>query len=115
MKKQSVLDLDIIGASSAMLCLLHCVLFPVISMLPLYFLNNKWIDMFFVLISIVVVSKIVSSRAARRIKMILSSSLLFLLIGVLLEAIFEIDTPLVLIGGIGMFIGHLLNYKSHSK
>lgn len=115
MKKQSILVLDFIGISSASLCMIHCLVFPILSMLPLYFLENPWIDILFVSTSMFVVSKIIIGIALKAVKVILITSVFVLVISIVLETIWDLNTPLVLIGGIGMIIGHLLNYKSHSK
>lgn len=115
MKKESIAVLDILGISTASLCLVHCLLFPLLSIIPLGLSNNHWIDVFFVVIGMFVVSKIVRSKASKKVKIILTSSITVVIIGVFLEIIWDINTKMVLIGGIGMIIGHLLNYKSHLK
>jgi hypothetical protein len=115
MKKQSIAVLNILGISSASLCLVHCLLFPILSIIPLGFSNNHWIDVFFACIGMFVVSKIVMSKTSKKIKLVLFVSIIIVIIGVVLEIIWDINTKMVLIGGIGMIIGHLLNYKSHSK
>jgi hypothetical protein len=115
MKKQSIAVLNILGISSASLCLVHCLLFPILSIIPLGFSNNHWIDVFFACIGMFVVSKIVMSKTSKKIKLVLFVSIIIVIIGVVLEIIWGINTKMVLIGGIGMIIGHLLNYKSHSK
>lgn len=115
MKKQSILVLDILGISSASLCLVHCLLFPILSIIPLGVSNNHWIDVFFVCIGMFVVSKIVMSKTTKKVKLILGVSITIVIIGVILETIWNTDNKMVLIGGIGMIIGHHLNYKSHSK
>lgn len=115
MKKQSIAVLDILGISTASLCLVHCLLFPILSIIPLGFSETHWIDIFFACIGMFVVSKIVMSKTDKKVKIILTTSITAVIIGVALEIIWDIDTQMILIGGIGMIIGHLLNYKSHSK
>jgi hypothetical protein len=115
MKKQSIVVLDILGISSASLCLIHCLIFPILSIIPLGFSDTHWIDIFFACIGMFVVSKIVMSKTSKKVKFILASSITIIIIGVVLEIIWKIKTQMILIGGIGMIIGHLLNYKSHSK
>jgi hypothetical protein len=114
MKKQSIAVLDILGISTASLCLVHCLLFSILSIIPLG-LNNHWIDIFFACVGMFVVSKIVMSTTSNKIKLILGTSITLIIIGVFLEIMWEQETPLVLIGGSGMIIGHFLNYKFHSK
>jgi hypothetical protein len=115
MKKQSIVVLDILGISSAGLCLIHCLVFPILSIIPFGFSDIHWIDIFFACIGMFVVSKIVMSKTSKKVKFILASSITIIIIGVVLEIIWKINTQMILIGGIGMIIGHLLNYKSHSK
>ncbi|WP_281638078.1 MerC domain-containing protein [Flavobacterium marginilacus] len=115
MKKQSIVVLDILGISSAGLCLIHCLVFPILSIIPFGFSDTHWIDIFFACIGMFVVSKIVMSKTSKKVKLILASSIIIIIIGVVLEIIWKINTQMILIGGIGMIFGHLLNYKSHSK
>jgi len=113
LKNKSIVVLDILGISSASLCLVHCLLFPLFSIIPLGFSNNHWIDVFFACIGMFVVSKIVMSKTLKSVKLILATSIAIIIVGVFLEITRNINTPMVLIGGIGMIIGHLLNYKWH--
>ncbi|CAD0000806.1 MerC domain-containing protein [Flavobacterium salmonis] len=115
MKKQSIVVLDILGISSASLCLVHCLLFPILSIIPFGFSDTHWIDIFFACIGMFVVSKIVMGKTAKKVKLILTASITAIIIGVVLEIIWKINTQMILIGGVGMIIGHLLNYKLHSK
>jgi hypothetical protein len=115
MKKQSIVVLDILGISSASLCLIHCLVFPILSIIPFGFSDTHWIDIFFACIGMFVVSKIMMSKTSKKVKFVLASSITIVIIGVVLEIIWKIKTQMILIGGIGMIIGHLLNYKSHSK
>lgn len=115
MKKQTIIDLDILGISSASLCLIHCLLFPILSIIPFGFSHSHWIDVFFTCIGIFVVSKIIKTKTTKKIKIILVTSITTITIGVTLETILNIENKMILIGGIGMIIGHFLNFKSHSK
>jgi MerC mercury resistance protein len=115
MKKQSIAILDILGISSASLCLVHCLLFPILSVIPFGLHQNHWIDVFFVCIGMFVVSKILQTNATKKVKIMLTVSLLVVLIGVVIELVYELDTPLVLFGGIGMIIGHVLNFTHHKS
>jgi hypothetical protein len=58
-----------------------------------------------------VVSKIVLSKTPFKIKLLLVVAISIIVTGVVLETIWCICTPLVLIGGIGMIVGHILNYN----
>ncbi|MEZ7515422.1 MerC family mercury resistance protein [Flavobacterium frigidarium] len=113
MKKQSTIVFDLLGISSATLCLVHCLIFPLLTILPLGFASNHYIDLFFTAVSLCIVLKIVFSSSPLLVKVILSCSVSTVVVAVILESYFSIDSPLILIGGIGMIIGHLINYKSH--
>jgi asparagine N-glycosylation enzyme membrane subunit Stt3 len=115
MRKQSIAILDILGISSASLCLAHCFLFPILSVIPFGLSHNHWVDVFFVCIGMFVVSKILHSEASKKVKIILTVSLSIVLVGVVLEIVWQIDTAMVLIGGLGMIIGHFLNFKHHKS
>lgn len=113
MKKQSTIVFDLLGISSATLCLIHCLVFPLLTILPMGFTGNHYLDLFFAFISFCVVVKIIFSTSPLLVKVLLSCSIITVIVGVILEAFLAINSPLVLIGGIGMIIGHLINYKSH--
>ncbi|MEZ7506950.1 MerC family mercury resistance protein [Flavobacterium sp. Arc2] len=113
MKKQSTIVFDLLGISSATLCLVHCLIFPLLTILPLGFGSNHYIDLFFICISLCVVLKIIFSTSPLIVKVLLSCSIITVIVGVVLESFFSINSSLILIGGIGMIIGHLINYKSH--
>jgi hypothetical protein len=115
MKKAPIIVLDILGISSASLCLLHCLIFPILRIIPFGLSDTHWIDIFFACIGMFVVSKIAMSKTSKKVKFILVTSITIISIGVVLEIICKINTQMILIGGIGMIIGHLMNYKSHSK
>lgn len=115
MKKQSIIVLDILGISTASLCLVHCLVFPILSIIPFGFSDTHWIDILFACIGMFVVSKILMSKTSKKVKLILAASITIILFGIVLEIIWKINTQMILIGGIGMIIGHLLNYKLHSK
>jgi hypothetical protein len=91
------------------------LVFPILSIIPFGFSDTHWIDIFFACIGMFVVSKIMMSKTSKKVKFVLASSITIVIIGVVLEIIWKIKTQMILIGGIGMIIGHLLNYKSHSK
>ncbi len=115
MKKKSTSVLDILGISSAGLCMIHCLLFPVLSILPFAFQNNHWIDVGFACIGMFVVSKIVRTETTNSVKIILTMAICLVIIGVFIEIMWKINNQMVLIGGLTMIIGHILNYRSHSK
>ena len=112
MKKTSTSFYDILGISSATVCLVHCLVFPLLTILPLGLSHNPFIDLFFAVIGSIAVFKIIkNSNLLVATILIISMGLIW--ISVLSEIILDIHLDLIFIGGIGMIIGHLLNYRSH--
>ncbi len=103
--------LDVLGISSASICLAHCLLFPMLTILPIGFIHNQWIDIAFACVGMFVVSKIILSKTSLKVKYVLGISVLFVITGVILEMFLGEDYWLVLIGGFGMIYGHILNFK----
>ena len=112
---KAITFLDILGISSVTICMAHCLIFPVLSILPFGLKNNSWVDIAFASIGLYVVSIILMSNALKKVKIILGISILIVLISVFLENIFKIDNIFIFIGGIGLITGHYLNYKSHKQ
>lgn len=115
MKNSTTKPYDILGISSATLCLLHCIVFPILTVIPFGFSDNAFIDAIFACIGMFVVSKVLMSPATNRVKCILIFSIILIITSVIVELIFDLHTELILVGGIGMIIGHLLNYKNHKN
>lgn len=115
MRNKSIVILDVLGISSATLCMVHCLIFPILSVFPFGFSNTHWIDIFFACIGMFVVSKILISTALKTVKLILFVSIITIILGVVLEVVYSMNTNLIVIGGLGMIVGHILNYKSHSS
>ena len=111
MKLKSTSILDILGISSATICMAHCLALPILSILPIALLHNYWIDIAFACIGLFVVSKIVFSDAPNKVKAILGVSIILVMVGVVLELVIGADYWLILIGGSGMVVGHLLNFR----
>ncbi|OXB25451.1 MerC mercury resistance protein [Flavobacterium tructae] len=112
MKKTTTPFYDILGISSAAICLVHCLIFPLLTILPLGISHNPFIDLTFASIGLIAIVKIIKkSSLLVAITLILSISLIW--ISILSEMILDVHLGLIFIGGIGMIIGHLLNYKNH--
>ncbi|MBZ4044021.1 MerC domain-containing protein [Flavobacterium hibisci] len=114
MKKITTTFYDILGLSSATLCLLHCLVFPLLTVLPLSLNHNPVIDLLFASIGVFAIFKIIK-KSSVLVSLILVVSMGIIWISILGEIIFEIHIDLIYFGGIGMIIGHLLNYKLHKK
>lgn len=114
MKKTSTPFYDILGISSATICLVHCLVFPLLTILPLGLSHNPFIDLLFATIGLFAIVKIIK-KSNLLISAILIISMALIWISVLSELILDIHLDLIFIGGIGMIIGHLVNYIIHKN
>ncbi|OCB69601.1 MerC mercury resistance protein [Flavobacterium piscis] len=114
MKKSTTPFYDILGISSATICLVHCLVFPLLTILPLGLSHNPIIDLLFATIGLFAILKIIK-KSSLLISAILIISMALIWISVLTELFLDIHLDLIFIGGIGMIIGHLLNYKMHKN
>jgi hypothetical protein len=114
MKKTTTPIYDILGISSAAICLVHCLVFPLLTILPLGLSHNPFIDLTFASIGIFAILKIIK-KSNLLVSSILIISIALIWISILTEIFLEIHLDLIFFGGIGMIIGHFLNYKSHKK
>lgn len=114
MKKITTPFYDFLGMSTAALCLMHCLIFPLLTILPLGLNHNPVIDLLFASIGVFAIFKIIK-KSSVLISSILVVSMGLIWISILSEMIFEIHIDLIYFGGIGMIIGHLFNYKLHKK
>ena len=114
MKKTTTPFYDILGISSATICLVHCLIFPLLTILPLGLSHNPYIDLLFASLGLFAIFKIIK-KSSLLVSAILVVSMTLIWISVLSELVLDIHLDLIFIGGIGMIAGHLLNYKSHKK
>ncbi|WP_264535585.1 MerC domain-containing protein [Flavobacterium sp. N1736] len=112
MKKTTTHLYDILGISSATVCLVHCLVFPLLTILPLGLNHNPFIDLIFAIIGCFAIFKIIK-KSNLLVATVLLISMVLIWISVLSEIILDIHLDLIFIGGTGMIIGHFLNYKSH--
>jgi len=114
MKKTTTPFYDILGISTTTVCLVHCLVFPLLTMLPLGLSHNPFIDLIFSVIGLFAILKIIK-KSNLLVSTILIISMMLIWISVLADLFLEIHLNLIFIGGTGMIIGHFLNYKSHKK
>jgi hypothetical protein len=114
MKKITTRLYDILGISSASICLVHCLIFPLLTILPIGLIHNPFIDLMFATIGLFAIVKILK-KSTLLISTLLTLSMALIWISVLTELFLDIHLDLIFIGGIGMIIGHFLNYISHKK
>lgn len=114
MKKITTPFYDILGISSATLCLIHCLIFPLLTILPLGLSHNPIVDLIFASIGSFAILKI-TKKSTLLVSSILIVSMSLIWISILTDLILEIHLDLLYVGGVGMIIGHLINYKLHRK
>ncbi|MFZ4928618.1 MerC domain-containing protein [Chryseobacterium sp. Mn2064] len=105
--------LDTIGISAAVLCLIHCIVFPLLMIIPLGISHNPYIDFAFLLVGAVVVFRITKQISSRWLKCLFWISIGLILISVLADLIFEVHIPLIYLGAAGLITGHIINFKNH--
>lgn len=104
---------DMIGVYAAFLCLIHCVLGPILFLLPLGLSHNPIIDCAFLMLGIIPVYKVLLSKASVYIKILLVIFFGFIAFSIAMEVLFHKDSFLIYIGTIGIISCHLINYKNH--
>ncbi|WP_428230828.1 MerC domain-containing protein [Flavobacterium sp.] len=114
MKKSTTPFYDILGISSATICLVHCLVFPLLTILPLGLSHNPFIDLIFATIGLFAIFKIIK-KSSLLISAILVISMALIWMSVLSELFLDLHLDLIFIGGLGMIIGHFLNYKNHKQ
>ncbi|MFP3597164.1 MerC domain-containing protein [Chryseobacterium sp. SIMBA_029] len=105
--------LDAVGISAAVLCLIHCIAFPLLLIIPLGISHNPYIDLAFLLIGGVVVYRVTRTMKNRRLQFLFWASLFCISISVLADLIFEVHIPLIYLGAAGLITGHIINFKNH--
>ena len=114
MKKITTPFYDILGISSATICLVHCLIFPLLTILPLGLNHNPIIDLVFASIGLFAILKI-TKKSSLLVSSILIVSMSLIWMSILSEIFLEIHLDLIYFGGTGMIIGHLINYRLHRK
>ncbi|HCN51658.1 MAG TPA: MerC mercury resistance protein [Chryseobacterium sp.] len=105
--------LDAVGISAAVLCLIHCIVFPLLLIIPLGISHNPYIDLAFLIIGGVVVFNVTQKTTCQWLKLLFWLSLILILISVMTDMIFEVHLPLIYLGAAGLITGHIINFKNH--
>lgn len=105
--------LDAVGISAAVLCLIHCIVFPLLLIVPLGISHDPYIDLVFLFIGAVVVFRITKKMENRWLKFLFWISLSLIFISILTDFLFEVHLSLIYIGAIGLITGHIINFKNH--
>ncbi|WES98982.1 MerC domain-containing protein [Chryseobacterium arthrosphaerae] len=105
--------LDAVGISAAVLCLIHCIVFPLLMIIPLGISHNPYIDLAFLIIGAIVVFNVTKKTKNRKLKLLFWLSITLIFISVMADLIFEIHLPLIYVGAAGLITGHIINFKNH--
>ncbi|WP_333597570.1 MerC domain-containing protein [Chryseobacterium flavum] len=105
--------LDTIGISAAVLCLIHCIIFPLLIIIPFGISHNPYIDLVFLVIGTLVVSRITRQIESNGLKALFWVSIVLISISVATDLIFEVHVPLIYAGAAGLITGHIINFKNH--
>jgi hypothetical protein len=111
MKNIATKAYDILGISSATLCLIHCIFFPLLTVIPLGLSHNPYVDLLFALLGLWAVLRVVKT-ASKSVTILLLVSVALIFASVLMDVFFHFHSNLIFIGGIGMVIGHLVNLRN---
>lgn len=105
--------LDLLGISAAGLCLIHCLVFPVILIVPMGITHNAYIDLFFFVFGTGLVYRIVRRLEQVWLKLLFWAAILMIGISVLFDLFYHIHLPLIYIGAVLLITAHMINFKSH--
>lgn len=128
-KRVSAQSADFMGISASILCLIHCLAFPVLISLGFIFspVDNHthehdhvhfdwhWMDFLFVALAIWAVYNAVKSTQSKSIKIALWIAVSIFSVGVLLHDVFSWMLYISLLASIGLVIIHIINWKYHRK
>lgn len=106
---------DLVGVSAALLCLVHCLVFPLLIFIPLGISHNPYIDLLFLALGIWSVYKTIKCCRSAGIKYLLGAGILMVSISVGMDILLHFHSPLMYIGAIALIAGHLVNLKAHVK
>ncbi|ASK28917.1 MerC mercury resistance protein [Chryseobacterium sp. T16E-39] len=105
--------LDAVGISAAVLCLIHCIVFPLLIIIPLGISHNPYVDLAFLLIGTVVVYRLTKRISKSWLKWLFWISILLISVSVFVDLIFEVHIPLIYFGAAGLIAGHIINFRQH--
>lgn len=104
---------DLLGISAAVLCLIHCLLFPVLMIIPFGLAHDAYIDLGFLLIGTAVVYNVIRSVASKILKIVFWLAIGLIAISVLLHLLFHVHNPLIYVGAAVLITAHLINFNNH--
>lgn len=102
---------DVLGISAATLCLIHCLVFPLLVIVPIGISHNPYIDFVFLVIGAIIAFKICKTTNSKLIIALFTVSFLAILISVVFDLIFHIHLPLIYFGSMGLITAHIINHR----
>lgn len=113
--KYKTKNYDLLGVSAALLCLVHCLVFPLLIFIPLGISHNPYIDLLFLTLGIWSVYKTARGSKSNSVKYLLAIGILLISISVGMDIFLHWHSPLMYIGAFALIAGHLINLKAHYK
>ncbi|WP_335967081.1 MerC domain-containing protein [Galbibacter sp. PAP.153] len=105
--------IDLIGMYAAILCLIHCLLAPLLFLFSIGISHNGFIDLAFLCVGGWPVYRIIRGSAPFYLKALVCISLILIATSIVMEMLFHVHTILIFIGAFGLIVGHLINFRSH--
>lgn len=106
---------DLVGMYSAALCLIHCLITPLLFTLPLGISHSPIIDFIFLIVGFIPVLKILIGKSPFTLKVLIFVSFVLIAVAILLESIYHWENSLIYIGAIGLITSHFIHYNSHKN
>lgn len=113
--KYKTKNYDMLGVAAALLCLLHCLVFPLLIFIPIGISHNPYVDLLFLLVGVWSVYKTAKNSKSRLLKFLLFAGILLISISVGMDIFLHLHSPLMYIGAAALIAGHLLRMKAHYK
>lgn len=113
--KYKTKNYDLLGVSAALLCLLHCLVLPLLLFIPIGISHNPYIDLLFLLLGVWSVYKTAKNSKSRLFKYLLFTGILLISISVAMDIFLHWHSPLMYIGATALITGHLIHMKAHYK
>ncbi|OJV54007.1 MAG: hypothetical protein BGO31_11595 [Bacteroidetes bacterium 43-16] len=106
---------DLLGMSAALLCLVHCVVLPLLVFIPIGISHNPYIDLLFLLIGAWSVYKTSKRSKRTSVKYMLWAGLLLITISIAMDIFLHLHSPLMYVGVAVLVAGHVLNMRTHHQ
>lgn len=103
--------LDVVGLSSAVLCLIHCIVFPLLMILPFGISHNPYVDLFFFLIGLYIVYRLNKTIDQLFLLFLFWFSVCLIGISVLADLILAVHVPSIYPGAVLLIIAHAVNFN----